>query len=471
MLRFLHALLSAFIFLTGTASARDQCNQLPPPIISTPNNPPLDHPRFWSLNGRLLIIDEVDDELLVFSDPSLTELESSFQIPNGFGILETVRVLPNSVELVSQNGSVFAIPDMSSFNGEPPAGGQQTPMEFYGARLDTGQIVFGMRSPDDTLNDVIATISPVIPTAEIVDWRQIAVNAEGTIVHWNELSGTGLIGVVSRLADGRVVASALIDWSAYEFIPENPVVVDSEGHVFVIAKKGTSWSHGLDLKPVDPQRGALDSGSFEFGPFFQGEEIPEGKSSPNFETSEPDDDFSRALGAYELLDEAMLQYQGVDSVSLILQGPVKRSHVISRALQYQSVPWFYRIRNHAYQGSGWKRPNRLDGKVGTWLNGFPYKWGGYQSVKSFLQGVVAGKTAGDVETNTVLSSNKVVGCDCSGCLSAWWGMRRLATIHIPDASETRRITVSEMRPGDVFNKAGSHVRMLLNQDRFRPRPA
>ena len=56
----------------------------------------------------------------------------------------------------------------------------------------------------------------------------------------------------------------------------------------------------------------------------------------------------------------------------------------------------------------------------------PYQWGGFSSTEEFLQGLKAGKAAGDVytaEKRRLLEaavSKQAVGIDCSGLISRCW---------------------------------------------------
>ena len=55
--------------------------------------------------------------------------------------------------------------------------------------------------------------------------------------------------------------------------------------------------------------------------------------------------------------------------------------------------------------------------VGT-IHSMPYKWGGFDTIESFLQGITAGYYAGDQATSAVSSYAR--GVDCSGFVSRCW---------------------------------------------------
>jgi cell wall-associated NlpC family hydrolase len=112
--------------------------------------------------------------------------------------------------------------------------------------------------------------------------------------------------------------------------------------------------------------------------------------------------------------------------------------------------------------------------VGQQISGVPYNWGGADRLVDFRRKVgVDGRPGGNVCTNgdkgilrsgTDATGIHPAGVDCSGFVTRALGYpgaghphttRTIATIADPVAK-------LDMRPGDLANKAGNHVRMLLN---------
>ncbi len=69
-----------------------------------------------------------------------------------------------------------------------------------------------------------------------------------------------------------------------------------------------------------------------------------------------------------------------------------------------------------------------DGRNGWWMpglvnQGVPYKWGGFDDIGSFDEGIANGKAGGDVsspakrQADNAAVSNHAVGVDCSGFVS------------------------------------------------------
>jgi hypothetical protein len=92
-----------------------------------------------------------------------------------------------------------------------------------------------------------------------------------------------------------------------------------------------------------------------------------------------------------------------------------------------------------------------------WQQGVAYKWGGYDSRDAFYRSVVTNLgRAGDVNSAATVSGT--YGDDCSGYVSLCLRSGRYSTSGFP--SVTTEITYPVIAPGDIMNKAGSHVRMF-----------
>lgn len=90
----------------------------------------------------------------------------------------------------------------------------------------------------------------------------------------------------------------------------------------------------------------------------------------------------------------------------------------------------------------------------------PYCWGGWNTPAEMTSGLANNKRAGNTNTSSTSSFTSCsIGLDCSGFVSRAWGLSsKQSTSSIPSISS--QITFSALAPGDVVNKAGSHVRLI-----------
>ena len=100
-------------------------------------------------------------------------------------------------------------------------------------------------------------------------------------------------------------------------------------------------------------------------------------------------------------------------------------------------------------------------KVGEVNKGVAYGWGNASTIEEFDAGLAEGKLAGNVpEDKFRMGSTHSVGVDCSGLLTRCWNLpKKIATRDIPNYAD--KITLEEIRQGDVFAKVGSHVMFFV----------
>ena len=92
-----------------------------------------------------------------------------------------------------------------------------------------------------------------------------------------------------------------------------------------------------------------------------------------------------------------------------------------------------------------------------WKDGIPYKWGGYDSRDTYYTSVVVNHGwAGDTNSAAIVATT--YGDDCSGFVSRALRSGRYTTSGFPSVST--QITYPTIGPGDIMNKASSHVRMF-----------
>lgn len=148
--------------------------------------------------------------------------------------------------------------------------------------------------------------------------------------------------------------------------------------------------------------------------------------------------------------------------------------VIETALQYANHEWSATDRNilHGTDPDGvpvdtpdvtWKGEVLHCGwwKVGEANKGVAYGWGNASTIEEFDAGIAEGKLAGNVpEDKSRMGSKYSVGVDCSGLLTRCWNLpKKIATRDIPKYAD--KISLEEIRQGDVFAKVGSHVMFYM----------
>ncbi|MFC3301161.1 NlpC/P60 family protein [Parvularcula lutaonensis] len=171
------------------------------------------------------------------------------------------------------------------------------------------------------------------------------------------------------------------------------------------------------------------------------------------------------------------------------QQGVTRRDVIANACTYLHLPW--KMPERSYSPSTdfcfdsrafsdkcedsdrcslpyWSRPKRFKSYTDELLVSLPYAWAGADWPWEFIDKIEAGRPAGDVCTEMIIrertnSINDVysAGLDCSGFVQRAWGWEgvRYSTRSLGSIADP--IDKEALRPGDVLNKPGSHVRMFL----------
>lgn len=280
--------------------------------------------------------------------------------------------------------------------------------------------------------------------------------------YWEEGAGRRVDAWVGRFSgDGGPTAAARLDLEDFEDVPAVPVAVAPAGTILMIQPKAESVElieltlvQGLvgdaAEKPVGaPPVAVMDVGDSTVSP------APE----PPFEAAP-----ARTPSAYNA---------------------AFADAVLARARRYLDAQWTLQPGNFRQpeiehnceppQGLYWARPTRLtEAKVGKAVTAVPYKWGGFDSVEQFKQRLAAARPAlaGNVCTCREPQFNgcmvaRAAGVDCSGFVSRAWGLKehsgtsRLAALAAPLPG------LFELRPGDILNRPGSHVRLFVG---FEPGP-
>lgn len=150
---------------------------------------------------------------------------------------------------------------------------------------------------------------------------------------------------------------------------------------------------------------------------------------------------------------------------------VTRSEAMAIARAYATTRWHASDANRFHgedpDGIRVQTPDATS-KTGYWTTteinfGVPYKWGGFDTPRSFAKGIASGKYAGDISSpykrqhlETVVSE-RAVGIDCSGLVSRAWRLpRSYSTRELPDLC-TPLDSYSDLQPGDILNRHNRHV--------------
>jgi hypothetical protein len=162
--------------------------------------------------------------------------------------------------------------------------------------------------------------------------------------------------------------------------------------------------------------------------------------------------------------------------------PTTREQILDRANGYLVANWTMRPENFSRSsienrcaktaGKYWSRPRRFtEGEIGKTFGPVPYDWGGADTPQGFLARLADGALAGNVCTcreaqYNQCQVNEAAGVDCSGFVSRAWGIAKRGTSGLAQVATPVR-KLQDLRPGDAFNRAGSHVRLLVG---VRPGP-
>jgi hypothetical protein len=156
------------------------------------------------------------------------------------------------------------------------------------------------------------------------------------------------------------------------------------------------------------------------------------------------------------------------------RGPISRQKILENARRYLDFDWVLKPQNYQHAGlsaqcappgSKWKRPDRLSGKMNQQVRAVPYRWGGFDSLALFRDRLDEGYLAGDVCTCRKAEygfciTAKSTGVDCSGFVSRTLEEKYYTTSSLHRITERLR-SFRDLRPGDILNRAGSHVRLFV----------
>ena len=128
---------------------------------------------------------------------------------------------------------------------------------------------------------------------------------------------------------------------------------------------------------------------------------------------------------------------------------VPRDRIMNTADSYATLNWYCSEANRTVECTNNWSSNFTVG----YHTGVCYDWGGYVRTSTFLSDLENGEGAGSHSWHGILSCT--TGVDCSGYVSQCWESGHHTTRSLPNISY--EISSSEMKPGDIWNKSGSHV--------------
>lgn len=197
---------------------------------------------------------------------------------------------------------------------------------------------------------------------------------------------------------------------------------------------------------------------------------PVGSASPVAILKSPD---VGLISSEQSIFKELEKLNGTISIGLIALQKISRDTILERARNALELKWFLHAKNYSHSGvnskctppnSIWRRPSRLDGLREKEVTAVPYRWGGYaKSLNTFKKHLDEGKLAGSDCTcrNANCIYPNSTGLDCSGFVSyAWQTGTYYTTRSLPDPKVSKLVLWANLEPGDIVNKAGSHVRLI-----------
>jgi hypothetical protein len=140
--------------------------------------------------------------------------------------------------------------------------------------------------------------------------------------------------------------------------------------------------------------------------------------------------------------------------------PVKRTEMIEASRALAELVWTCGEEN-VRASCPTTTPYACDFEPGQEVTGVAYDWGGMDGPEEFERKLAEGHAAGSHKRHGVTACT--AGIDCSGLVSLAWGQSRkfgTSTIHQISEDAGYDWTV-DARPGDAFNKAGSHIVLFV----------
>ncbi len=142
---------------------------------------------------------------------------------------------------------------------------------------------------------------------------------------------------------------------------------------------------------------------------------------------------------------------------------ITRAEILENARRAAEHRWLCREEN-TRASCAQSAPYSCDFAAGDSITGIAYDWGGMDDDVEFERKLRRGQAAGSHSRHGVTGCT--TGMDCSGFVSYCWGqIQKYGTANIRQiAGKPRYNWFTDMKPGDVFNKPGSHIVLFVEYD-------
>jgi hypothetical protein len=411
-------------------------------------------------NGKhfyLLITDNVSQEETVTESANKMVLyDQTGKILRTYSFDEQRKFNPQATRCDAKRGLIFEATDGHAYrlDSDKPLTSipQQGSYSFYIDRTSDAQGTLWLQNHDNDSSQEIFIEKPA-DTLETVEFigvdknNSVYLTVEGTL---NPNTDTETVKRFLRKYDSnrQLVAEVELPYSFYTYMLQD-VAVTPNGEVFqMIPLKEhlqiVKWVEGDGATTRSVKSDDLSSHLFSYLDSQAEDFLPS-------ELEESEEEMVRST---------------TRSASLPL---VSRETIMRRAEAYAN----YRYRANSSNVTP-RRGEYLGGKTVItpmstpgYFTGVPYKWGGFDTLESFQQGLNNGKKAGDRNTRGGGSSG-AVGVDCSGFISQVWCLTsKRGTGSLPEVAT--RISFSDLRRGDIVNKYGrsgraGHVRLFISRN-------
>jgi hypothetical protein len=329
-------------------------------------------------------------------------------------------------------------------------------------------------------------LNPIVPGARIFTRKVLNVDPVGgtVTVFWDEV-GYGTRAFIAIFKEGRIVAGAQIPLNEIETVPENFTGVLADGRPYYLqTRQGKTVPVILELDSAFAEKAKPNGPLIEQFMREWRERSPErperrgDSANPPARLASPaspeaaqgtlaDDNAFQTAVRQATGDDPELQARAAPAL------PVSRADVAKCAEQFRDLSWL--LTPGSYQRAGvpdecsppgrfWRRPHYLNGKSGQQVVGVPYCWGCSHSLEQFLEHVknatrLAGHSCTCRSGNYCIRSD-ATGVDCSGFVSQCWKSGYYTTSNMRQIADP--IDKSNMKKGDAFNLAGSHIRLFMD---------
>ena len=311
----------------------------------------------------------------------------------------------------------------------------------------------------------------------LADATEVGASAAGDrYVLWTELASTAPSAVVRAFvgrysANGRLTGIAEVPIADMDYVPEQYVIVASDGEVRVMVPTRTALQIRIlplrAIAPVDP----LTRSNLVAPDLLKRLASSKGKVVPvATEVRSPQD----APEPRNLSPPTKEEREGR------ALAPISRSKVLEQARAFITQQWTLTKTNYSQPGVAdicnkadkqyWSRPSWVrENLIDRSLTRIPYKWGGFDDPAEYVRRLGQGYLAGSVCTCRDPSHRdcvveKAAGVDCSGFVSRAWGLvKKYGTSNLPSISTVLKNWQSDLeklKPGDALNRSGNHVRLV-----------